>query len=64
MSGYPNLLAELLDRGWSDADLDKLTWRNAVRMLEAAEGAAQDLRTERPSVATIDELDKSWFTEP
>jgi membrane dipeptidase len=59
VSGYPNLLAELLDRSWSEADLGKLTWRNAVRVLEAAEGVAQDLRTERPSIATIDQLDQS-----
>ncbi|HEX3786067.1 MAG TPA: dipeptidase [Pseudonocardiaceae bacterium] len=58
VSGYPNLLAELLRRGWSDTDLAKLTWRNAIRVLEAAEGVAGDLRTERPSIATIDQLDK------
>ncbi|HEV3357562.1 MAG TPA: dipeptidase [Pseudonocardiaceae bacterium] len=57
VSGYPNLLAELLDRGWSETDLAKLTWRNAVRVLAAAEGTAQDLRAERPSIATIDQLD-------
>jgi membrane dipeptidase len=57
VSGYPNLIAELLGRGWSETDLAKLTWRNALRVLEAAEGAAEDLRTERPSIATIDQLD-------
>jgi membrane dipeptidase len=35
VSGYPNLIAELLDRGWSRADLAKLTWSNAVRALRA-----------------------------
>jgi membrane dipeptidase len=59
VSGYPNLLAELLRRGWSDTDLAKLTWRNIIRVLEAAEGVARDLHAERPSIATIDELDKS-----
>ncbi len=57
VSCYPNLLAELLDRGWSETDLAKLTWRNALRVLEAAEGVAQDLRAERPSIATIETLD-------
>ncbi|CAM5471035.1 hypothetical protein SRIMM317S_04609 [Streptomyces rimosus subsp. rimosus] len=33
VSGYPNLIAELLDRKWSTADLAKLTWQNAVRTL-------------------------------
>lgn len=58
VSGYPNLIAELLDRGWSRADLAKLTWQNAVRVLGAAEDVARDLRTTRaPSNATIESLD-------
>ncbi|MFI7414888.1 dipeptidase [Streptomyces sp. NPDC049627] len=58
VSGYPNLIAELLDRGWSKTDLAKLTWQNAVRVLGAAEDVARDLRTTRgPSNATIEELD-------
>ncbi|WP_438828031.1 dipeptidase [Streptomyces tropicalis] len=58
VSGYPNLLAELLDRGWSRADLAKLTWKNAVRVLGAAEDVARGLQATRgPSNATIDELD-------
>ncbi|KOG35298.1 dipeptidase [Streptomyces resistomycificus] len=58
VSGYPNLLAELLDRGWSKADLAKLTWQNAVRVLGAAEDVARDLQARRgPSNATIGELD-------
>lgn len=58
VSGYPNLLAELLDRGWSKADLAKLTWQNAVRVLGAAEDVARDLRSTRPaSLATIEALD-------
>ncbi len=58
VSGYPNLLAELLERGWSRADLAKLTWQNAVRVLGAAEDVARDLRSRRgPSHATIESLD-------
>ncbi|MEU3955839.1 dipeptidase [Streptomyces achromogenes] len=58
VSGYPNLLAELLDRGWSRTDLAKLTWRNAVRVLGAAEDVACGLQAGRgPSLATIEELD-------
>jgi membrane dipeptidase len=33
VSGYPRLLEELADRNWSDADLKKLTGRNALRVL-------------------------------
>ncbi|WP_030870074.1 dipeptidase [Streptomyces sp. NRRL S-37] len=58
VSGYPNLIAELLDRGWSKADLAKLTWKNAVRVLGAAEDVARHLReTRAPSNATLASLD-------
>ncbi|MEU9267481.1 dipeptidase [Streptomyces sp. NPDC048251] len=58
VSGYPNLIAELLDRGWSRPDLAKLTWQNAVRVLGAAEDVARDLQATRsPSHATIESLD-------
>ncbi|WP_405644958.1 dipeptidase [Streptomyces sp. NBC_00019] len=58
VSGYPNLVAELLDRGWSRSDLAKLTWQNAVRVLGAAEDVARDLQATRsPSNATIEALD-------
>jgi membrane dipeptidase len=58
VSGYPNLVAELLRRRWSEEDLAKLTWRNAVRVLGEAEAVSRELRERRgPSVATIAALD-------
>ncbi|MFJ4701794.1 MULTISPECIES: dipeptidase [unclassified Streptomyces] len=58
VAGYPNLVAELLDRNWSAADLAKLTWSNAVRVLREAEIAAKEIQRGRgPSNATIEELD-------
>ena len=58
VAGYPNLIAELLRRGWSEADLAKLTWHNAVRVLRDAESVARDVRSRRgPSNATIEQLD-------
>ncbi|EFL25579.1 dipeptidase 1 [Streptomyces himastatinicus ATCC 53653] len=58
VAGYPNLIAELLDRRWSEAELAKLTWQNAVRVLREAEAVARGLRAVRgPSIATIDQLD-------
>lgn len=58
VSGYPNLIAELVDRGWSRDDLSKLTWRNAVRVLADAESVSSDLRSRRaPSNATLGQLD-------
>ncbi len=40
VSCYPNLLAELAGRGWSDADLAALTSGNILRVLRAAETIA------------------------
>jgi membrane dipeptidase len=55
---YPDLLAELLRRGWSEADLEKLAGGNVLRILGKAERVAAKLQTERgPSEATIEELD-------
>jgi membrane dipeptidase len=45
VSTYPNLLAELIRRGWSDADIKKLAGENALRALEQAEGVASKLRS-------------------
>jgi membrane dipeptidase len=58
VSGYPALLAELATRGWSQAELDKLTWHNAFRVLRQTESVAAVARRERgPSNATIEQLD-------
>lgn len=40
VTGYPALLAALVDNGWSDADLGKLTSANALRVLRDAESVA------------------------
>ncbi|WP_406183141.1 dipeptidase [Streptomyces sp. NBC_01006] len=54
VAGYPNLIAELLTRGWSRADLAKLTWSNAVRALRDAEAVARELSASRgPSNAVL-----------
>lgn len=58
VAGYPHLVAELLERGWSASDLAKLTWHNAVRVLRDAEAAAREIQRGRgPSNATIEQLD-------
>ncbi|MEV6577181.1 dipeptidase [Streptomyces sp. NPDC051582] len=54
VAGYPNLIAELLTRGWSRADLAKLTWSNAVRALRDAEAVARELSASHgPSNAVL-----------
>jgi membrane dipeptidase len=59
VADYPVLLAELLRRGWSEADVKKLAGENALRVLRQAETAAARLQKERPASDTlIGELDK------
>ncbi|MER6053327.1 dipeptidase [Streptomyces sp. NPDC001793] len=54
VASYPRLVAELIDRKWSEADLAKLTWRNAVRVLRDAEDVARAERSRRgPSNVTL-----------
>ena len=58
VSKFPNLLAELARRGWSDADLRKVAGENFIRVFTQAETIAARLQQERkPSTATIAELD-------
>jgi membrane dipeptidase len=58
VSGYPTLFAELIRRGWSDADLAKLASGNLLRVMRRAEEVASRLQRERPaSTATIEALD-------
>ncbi len=43
VSTYPHLVAELLRRGWTDADIGKLTWHNLLRVMRANEANAARL---------------------
>lgn len=45
-STYPALFIELARRGWSQADLEKLSSRNMLRVLKAAEAYARSRRTD------------------
>jgi membrane dipeptidase len=57
-SKFPELFAELIRRGWSDADLKKLAGQNLLRALRGAEATAARLQKLRqPSTKTIEELD-------
>ena len=54
VSGYPRLFAELVKRGWSDADLARLANGNILRVMRQAEAVARRLQKARPaSTATI-----------
>ena len=43
VSTYPALLAELMRRGWSDADVAKLAGGNILRVLDQAESVARSM---------------------
>jgi membrane dipeptidase len=58
VSGFPNLIAELLRRGYADEDVRGIAGGNILRVMRGAEAAAKRIQAERaPSEATIEELD-------
>lgn len=60
VSCYPRLLEALAERGWSDDELGRLTWGNALRVLEGVEATAREVSATRgPSTARIEDLDGS-----
>jgi membrane dipeptidase len=52
VSGYPLLFAELIRRGWSDANLAKLAGGNVLRVLRQAEAVAASMKNEPPTLGT------------
>ncbi|WP_415952677.1 membrane dipeptidase [Streptomyces sp. KLOTTS4A1] len=57
-SRYPDLIAELLRRGWPEPDLALLTWGNAQRILRDTDFTARAAQQRRPpSTATVERLD-------
>jgi membrane dipeptidase len=57
VSDYPGLLAEMIRRGWSDADVAKLAGGNVLRVMEGAGKVAANMKNELPATATIEALD-------
>jgi membrane dipeptidase len=58
VSKFPALTAELLRRGWKDADVEKVIGLNVLRVMRQAERAARRLQRERaPATANIFNLD-------
>ena len=58
VSKIPDLLAELLDRGYSTDDLKKISGLNVLRVMRRSEEVARSLQAEvAPSDALIEELD-------
>ncbi|MBN9480156.1 MAG: dipeptidase [Bordetella sp.] len=53
VDGYPRLLAELMRRGWSEADIRKISGENLLRVMRAVEQVAASKRGERPNLARL-----------
>jgi membrane dipeptidase len=59
VSKFPDLLAELMRRGWSDKEIEGVAGENVLRALAQAEAVSRRLRAARPaSTKTIQELDR------
>ena len=50
---YPALLAEMMRRGWSDADVGKLAGGNVLRVMAAAEKVAAGMSATLPATTTV-----------
>ena len=58
VSGYPRLVAALVERTWSDADIAQLARGNTLRVMRDVEAVSRHLSVARgPSLRTIEELD-------
>ena len=55
VQGYPLLFAELIRRGWSDANLAKLAGGNVLRVIRRAEAVAASMKTEPAALSPVDE---------
>jgi membrane dipeptidase len=51
---YPNLFAELIRRGWSDANLAKLAGGNVLRVLRQAEAVAASMKNGPAAMSEVD----------
>ncbi|MBC8088038.1 MAG: membrane dipeptidase [Phycisphaerae bacterium] len=59
VSRYPELLAELVKRGWTDTEIRGVAGENVLRALTRAEAVSARLRATRPaSTKTIQQLDR------
>jgi membrane dipeptidase len=64
-SKYPTLIAELLKRGYTDADVKKILSGNILRVMREAEKVSARLQATRgPNHATIEQLDGPQPSKP
>ena len=54
VQAYPLLFAELIRRGWSDANLAKLAGGNVLRVMRRAEQVAASMKNEPAALSEVD----------
>ena len=54
VDAYPTILAALMERGWSEADIRKIAGENLLRVMRSVEAVAAAKAGERPSLATLE----------
>ena len=59
VSKYPNLIAELLMRGWSDEELRKISRENMLRVMREVENVAAAQQSTKPGEEWIPDSDVS-----
>jgi membrane dipeptidase len=53
-STFPHILSELANRGWTESELKKVTQQNFLRVFEAVEQRAEELkRSTNPRIAKV-----------
>ena len=53
VAAYPRILAALMARGWTEADIRKLAGRNVLRVMRAVEAVAVAKRDDRPNLSRL-----------
>jgi len=53
VDAYPRILAALMARGWTEADIRKLAGENLLRVMRQVEAVAASKRSVRPSLAVL-----------
>jgi membrane dipeptidase len=64
VSTYPALFAEMMRRGWSDAEVAKLAGGNILRVMAQAEAVATSMKDELPATITEPALDVVASAKP
>jgi membrane dipeptidase len=54
VQSYPLLFAELIRRGWSDANLAKLAGGNVLRVMRRAEAVAASMKDDPAALSELD----------